>query len=281
MKKLLVIIAVLFYTVSFSQFIPMLEQGNSWNVIGLDGFGGPPVNVTRAIVGEEIINGITYKIVDNIDCRYREEDGKVYAYWPDNDTEYLMYDFSLEVGETFDFMQIQLTWCKYISDQYINEMTVSSKSTQFIAGEDRIVLELEYFGDYIETWFEGIGSTTGFFPNGNGLDSASRLTCFMYQGNTYFFNNYEECIILGLEDFDKDKIVLYPNPVTNTSKLQLPIEAGIDRFKIFDLSGNLLRDEHISKKYLAIDTMDFAAGLYFYQVFNDRGLIKTAQFIVK
>jgi len=105
---------------------------------------------------KEIINGVTYKIVDNIDCRYREEDGRVYAYWPNDDTEYLMYDFSREVGEAFEVMSIQGTWCKYIQDQYIEQMEVSGKSIQFIVGEDRIVLEIQAFGSYIETWVEGI-----------------------------------------------------------------------------------------------------------------------------
>jgi len=281
MKKSLLIIAVLSFQFSFSQYIPMLEQDNSWNVIGLDGFGGPPTNVTRSIGGEEIINGLTYKIVENIDCRYREDNGRVYAYWPENDTEYLMYDFTREVGETFEVLSIQDTWCRYIDDQYIEEMSVMNKSTEFIAGEDRIVLELEALGEYIESWIEGIGSTTGFFPNGNGLDSASRLSCFTYQGETYLFNGYTECVILGLADFTKDDIFLSPNPVLNSSMLQLPLEKNINSIKIYDFSGRLLKVGTINKTYYTIDAMDYPSGIYFYQVSSQNELIKTAQFIVK
>jgi len=267
---------------SFAQdYIPMLEEGNVWNVIGLDGFGGPPTNVTREVTGEETINGVVYKIVNNVDCRYREENGKVYAYWQIDDTEYLMYDFTLEVGDIFDFLAIQFTWCKYILDAYIPEMTVSSRTTQFIAGEDRIVLELEENGTYVESWIEGIGSTTGFFPNGNGFDSASRLTCFTKDGNTYLFNGYTECVILGLEDQFKERIILVPNPVTHTSVLKFPSEATVDRVKIYDLNGRLITNEGINKNNYTINAMNYRSGLYFYQVFSEEKLLKTEKFIVK
>ena len=40
-------------------------------------------------------------------------------------------------------------------------------------------------------------------------------------------------------------------------------------------------NNHLVEKYYTIDNTDYRSGIYFYQVFNDRELIQTTQFIVK
>ena len=278
----------LFFTLSFclshgQTYLPMLEEGNYWNVIGLDGFGGPPSHVTREVIGEEVINGITYKVVENVECRYREVDGKVYAYQESDGLEYLLYDFTLEIGDFVDLSANNENYdCRYIQDSFLQngDVSVSDKSIQFIAGEDRIVIELQAFGTYLEFWIEGIGSTTGFFPLGHGFDSASRLTCFTYEGNVYFFNDYTVCIPLGLDEELKTNITLYPNPVSNQSILQFPVEASVDKIRILDIQGRIVEEESISKSYYTIQAMNYRSGIYFYQVISEKAVLKTAQFIV-
>jgi hypothetical protein len=105
------------------------------------------------------------------------------------------------------------------------------------------------------------------------------LICFTQNGNTYYFNGATSCV-LGIDDFYLNQIFVTPNPVINTSILQFPAEAAIDRLKIYNLSGKLIRDEIVSEKYFKINAMDYASGLYFYQVFSNNTLVKVANFII-
>ena len=159
--------------------------------------------------------------------------------------------------------------------------TVLSVTTQFIAGEDRKVLEMSGFSD--EFWIEGIGSTAGgLFGDVNWIEGESSLICFNHNGETYFFNNQTECnIVLNINENVVDKVLLYPNPVVERSILQLPIEAEIDQIKIYNISGQLIKTENISSNNFILNSMNFANGLYFYQVFSKDELIKTEQFIVQ
>ncbi len=281
MKRTL--LTVLLFTIihfSYSQdYIPMLQEGNSWNVVTYDGFTGNAYTHTFQVNGEEIINDITYYNIDGGYCKFREENGKVYGYEPGDGQEYLIYDFSLEIGEVVD-----LTYngndCRLIHDTYVESMTVVNKSIQFIAGQDRRVLEFEDSGISIDTWIEGVGSLFGFHPNGNGFDSNSELTCFTHQGIINYFNDYNECIILGVEDFELSEVVLHPNPVTNTSTLQLPQEGSIDLVKVYDMTGRLVKEISTDSDHVTIHGSEYTSGLYFYQLFSQGGFIATQRFIV-
>ena len=67
----------------------------------------------------------------------------------------------------------------------------------------------------------------------------------------------------------KEQIVLYPNPVTNTSILQIPEALNIDSIKIFDFNGRLVKEFTIQNNNIAINAMDYASGLYFYQIYAE------------
>ena len=280
MKILLLIVAILSFSFSFSQYIPMLEESNSWNVVEIAYFGSGSSNYSYAIDGEVIINGETYKEIIGESCHFREADMIVYGYDINQNAEFVLYDFTLEIGDVVDFIN-NYHDCRLTTDPFAPEMTLVSKTTQFIAGMDRTVLEFEYFGTWVDTWIEGIGSLTGFYPNGEGMDAGTRLTCFTVDGVTYYFNDFTECIVLGIDDFNKDKIILYPNPVTSRSILELPVEASVDRIRIHDIHGRIVKEEAISKEYYTIDVLDYRSGVYFYQVFSDKAILKTAQFIIK
>ncbi len=286
MKKLLLIIGLLSYQYSYAQYIPMLEEGNTWNVVH-NGWGDPTTTRTLWLGDEIVINSVTYlKLETNLGpegCVFREEDKKVFSYSIIDNTERVMYDFNLEIGDIWDLFDID-SGCLEVTDWPYFELVVSDKSIQNIAGEDRTVIDFESpWGDPnpIESWIEGIGSTSGFHPHGVGMDGLAELSCFTKDGITYYFNGYTQCIIIGLEEFSKDEIVLYPNPVTNRSILQLPSEATIDRIKILDIHGRILRDELISKDYYTIDVMGYKSGIYFYQVYSENKLLKSDSFILK
>jgi hypothetical protein len=285
------ILYFLFFTLSFSYaqpYLPMLEADHIWSV-DLYGIDGGIRTDQIQIEGSEVFNGISYHKFSSYEsvCYAREENGIVYQYsGSTSNSEHIMYDFTLEINDFFTFW-----WesCLYGIQPASGgaEFQVTNIETQFIAGMDRKVIELKddaTFPYFTEYWIEGIGSLKGFDPHSELIDAGqTSLACFSVNGITYFFNGATACdnTALDINDFSSEEIILYPNPIINRSILQLPVEASIDRIIILDIHGRIIKAETLSKEYYTINSMNYRSGIYFYQVFNDRGLIKTGPFIVK
>jgi hypothetical protein len=274
----------------------MLEEDNIWSV---DFFhelivGGSTGIITDQITvaGNTIIGSQTYKSIyingNEGSCLVREENGIVYRYDIANSQDVIWYDFTLEVGDTFVFPDLMVeSFCARLGGYNgFSEMMVVGVTTEVIANETRKVIEFDYFSEsgYTCFWIEGIGSTLGFDPVGDVWDIGhAYLVCYTKNGSTYFFNNATACdntTIVGITDFSSEEIILYPNPVTNRSILNLPAEASADQIIILDIHGRIIKDI-LTEGYYTIDVRDYRSGIYFYKVFNDGRLIKTAQFIVK
>lgn len=293
MKTKLLVLFVFVYCYSYTQsYIPMLEEDHTWSVdVYYDTFGGDVYTITEQVTvsGAVVVNGKTYKQVFNNDgetsCLVREENGIIYQLDMINTTEIIKYDFTLEVGDTFDFTISE--FCTFSDFSLFGPIEVVEVTTAFIAGENRKVIEFDYlrFTQENEQWIEGIGSISGFDSIGEATDytNGTSLVCFDIAGTNYFFNGATSCdnTTLGIDDLSQVQIILYPNPVTSTSILQFSSEGIVDALKIYDISGKLVKEEKVSKDYVRIDAMQYRSGLYFYQVFSENELLKTEKFIIK
>lgn len=273
----------------------MLENDHSWSVdVVFCPFLGPPDPFTTtfqlAIIGEEIVNGKTYKIIDSTPgtisgCLAREENGIVYKYNPTLNDEEVMYDFNLEMGDTFTMLDSPSCTLGDATPGTGAQLTVTNTFTEMIAGELRKIIEFSTAPYGEEYWIEGIGSITGFEPYVEVLDSTcwSKLACFTIDGTIYYFNNATACdnTTLHIEENLLEGIVLAPNPVQTVSILHLPHKMNIDQLRIYDLSGRLVSEERIVNDYAKIDAMKYASGFYFYQVLRQGLVISTERFIVK
>jgi len=296
--KLLSLFILCFSICSAQDYLPMLDEDHTWSVdfqFGILPPGCEPncnYTITEQITvsGAVVVDGKTYRKVftseGETSCLVREEEGIVYQLDASNTTEIVKYDFTLEVGDSFDFTD--LFYCPLNDGSGgFGTYDVIDVSTQFIAGEERKVIEFDFnFGAGInETWIEGIGSITGFDPIGTIIDITdySLLACFDIAGTNYFFNDATSCdnTTLSLNDFSKNSVVLYPNPVLNTSILQFSSEATADSVKIYDVGGSLVKELTVTSAYILIDAMEYRSGLYFYQVYSEERLLQTKKFIVR
>ncbi|MFK5981857.1 MAG: T9SS type A sorting domain-containing protein, partial [Flavobacteriaceae bacterium] len=191
-----------------------------------------------------------------------------------------------DVFSVFDSAYNDDPFCnQYYGGYPYDDLTVIQVDYIIIAGEERKVITFNEYGFYTNyQWIEGIGNITGFDLIWEVIDitGGSLLVCFTTGGETYFFNEATSCdnTTLGIADSFKEQIILYPNPVVQRSILQFPEELEINKVKIYTINGRLIRDKNVSK-YLIIDNMNYASGLYFYQIFSNDKLIKTEKFIVK
>jgi len=292
------------YGISNSQeYIPMLNDSNKWSV---DVFycpftDEPPYTwtVTQqiSINGTVNINGLTYKQIykdDNPSCLLREEKGVVYKYYENDNNERILFDFNAEIGDEF-FMPDLAFGSYYCSGTDTNVGTwyieVSSIDYLFIAGAERKVINFidpwyPNSGD-VMYWIEGIGTTAGLGHSWpfQDITCGSRLACHETNGVNHFMYGATSCdntTPLSINNFETiENIIVYPNPVNDISILQLPFEAEIDQLVIYDVRGRIIKNEIITKEYYRLNAMNFASGIYLYQVLSKGNIIKANQFIVK
>lgn len=288
MKTFLLILCILYSITSFSQpYLPMLEEGNVWNV-EYHSIDGDIIAHPVEIIGEIEINGKIYKEV-NFEysggiCNWREENGIIYGLNTSNE-EVIQYNFNLELGDIFEFGYESCGYSTQCGDAGI-EFQVTSVETQFIAGENRKVIELKddvNFPNYIKYWIEGIGSLNGVDPHEEFIDvGTTLLVCFTKDNITTFFNGATTCdrVILGTNDFHYKNVILYPNPVRTTSILYLTENARIDKIIIYDVSGRILKNETIVNNDYSINNAEFKSGIYLYQLFSKEKMVKTDKFLV-
>jgi len=131
--------------------------------------------------GDSVFNGKTYKKVFSCNdtlhknIKYegliREQDEKTYFIPFNFETEYLLYDFSLEEGMIFETQEIQL----YVKVSFVNINGVQKKQIQLTSLNDH---------NYIcDTWIEGIGSLNSFFEPGISPPGVKRKLLCHFQNN--------------------------------------------------------------------------------------------------
>jgi len=296
MRLKLLTILICFGAVGNAQdYIPMLDKNHTWSV---DVYYNPflcecPYTVTQQVTvsGAIVIDGKTYmKVLNNFGetgCLVREENGIVYQRFEGGNDEFVKFNFTLEIGDSFNFFPEVLCSYSETGNTGIDFLEVINVDELFIAGEDRKVITFEddNLGIGQEIWIEGVGSIRGFDSLGVVFDitDGTLLVCFDVNGENYFFNNATSCdnTTLGLPDLNRNSAVLFPNPVTSVSILQFASEADIDSVKIYNISGKLVKEEKVTSDYILIDAMEYRSGLYFYQLIYKTRVIHTAKFIIE
>lgn len=280
-------------------YIPMLQEGNTWSVDVEYVDPMPPNDCCLTITHQvnlgntEIINGkVYYRLIvdENERCLLREEDGFVYKYDESNNIDRLLFDFTLEVGDIFNLngsAYDEGAPCIPTAAPRDGIMEVVEISTQFIAGADRKVIifnEPLPPSTYI-TWIEGIGNISGIDSIFGTIDGSSPgvLVCFSNNGETYFMNGATSCdnTTLGLDELSKEEIILYPNPVTSVSVLQIPKSFQADLLLVYDVSGKLVKEIVLDGNTHIINTMEYASGLYFYKLIENNQVLVSNKFIIK
>lgn len=267
----------------------MMEEDNTWSVVfypwGTDSYGTSQISVG----GSTTINNVEYKQVFTDDnqtsCLVREENGIVYYLNEANQNggERIMYDFSLEVGDTFD-NEFQIECVGY--GTFVYQPYVSNIEFQEIGGQERKIIEFTEFenSDFIvETWIEGIGSLSGFDPFGMTFDNDIDLACFNDGETVTMFNGNDECsfFIMSVDEFLLSQINITPNPVTEIATLTIPQEIQSANITVYDVNGKKLMQQDISEMNTTIDFSSLTSGMYFYSIYSENKLILTKKLLVE
>ena len=254
----LLLTAILLQVKSQTSF-PTLTGNPTWNVYGTDNFWSG-VFLTRnynyqydtTFCEQQYMRiNSTPTHPNNVAGYVRVDNKRVYIRTSNNcaDKEYLLYDFSLNVGDT--------VYCGYdISDTTQFWPTDIDTVTYF--GIDRKRLKMNfYMGDppfdiiAEMDWIEGIGSTTHPFYSTvcltDNCETFYTLLCYDSSGTQLYQNpSYSTCYTtnVGIEETEnKIDISIYPNPFSQSTTIEIGLENSEKiRLEIYSIKGRKIYD---------------------------------------
>jgi hypothetical protein len=251
-----------------------------------------------AINGEDtIINSIVYKklflfytsqfYTDSAICigGIREENKKIFYYGDSvhilkpminynncNGNEILLYDFSLNIGDT-------------IKEECFNgflTVVITDIDTMLIGNQLRKVF---HFNTPFFNWVEGIGNVN---MNYNGLGGLlyyvgdipakaiwlnNYLICFKQNDTIVYFNsNYSECMPLNVPEHTivNEKIVVAPNPSTTQLTFTIPENAINATYTLYDMQSISQLTGKASNTQIELNVSNLPRGLYVLKVVTDK-----------
>jgi hypothetical protein len=102
-------------------------------------------------------------------------------------------------------------------------------------------------------------------------------------GNIFHVDDLEfiYAIPVGIEEyFDKERFLIFPNPVNETLNIENTKEKGNLIVNIFTINGKNIKNLELDNHNM-IDVSNFASGTYLYQIIEEGKIIDAGKFIKK
>ncbi len=213
--------------IPYTPYHPIVEDGKQWNVLFSYPWNPPEpqhkyTNIYK-IDGDTLVDGVSYKVMyttRNEDLTgwsvcgvIRETEDRQVLYRRDGSSyDEILYDFSMEVGDTIIMNG---------SGFYPDWMFVVETNEILINGEPRKQIVLEYSWGDQEVWIEGIGSLDGIIDSGSLFltGGSTNLLCYYEDGDLIWQNTtpgYDECYMV------------YPTPPTPPEPSQGFVEGWLE-----------------------------------------------------
>jgi hypothetical protein len=280
---------ILISSITYSQeYIPLLNDSNTWYYTYLlEGW----VSQIIKIKGDTIYDSIEYKIIDYeyptfmdwpVSGFIREDIVKQQVYflrdrWYYDDEEMLLYDFSIEPGDT---VKLYAEWfdrdTTFIVDSVsIINFSVDSNRIYYLSGPSK---QPNY--TYHPVWIEGIG-TLGFnlFSPTYQPQSQAALSCFysgdslLYQSSYSLENGACYYETWSVEDLSTFNLNIFPNPFSQSINIEGDYSNSYLRIEILDITGKTLWHQQITNNtgYIRqiIELDHLLSGFYFLKLSSD------------
>jgi hypothetical protein len=279
MKKLLLLITLQMTLSSFAQkpvYYPFPESNAQWNIhYTLLGYPGFEEIYSILISGDTLINGLLYhklqvpyiqvlgnlkttEIVTGYNGAIRQDtlNRKVFIIPPADITEQLLYDFTLQVGDTVK--------------GYIENIAGIKDAVESV---DSVLVGINYhkrwkINSYYKIYFiEGIGSTYGLieYSPGHSVDAPDIfITCFLQNGITTYPDTVNSCKLISTItpiDIESDQIKIYPNPSNGLLTIEFDKSLNVKEIRLTDLLGKSIFQEQ-TRNMTKIKIDNLQSGTY-------------------
>jgi hypothetical protein len=278
---------------------PFIEEGKTFAIADRDGSICGYSAVYRYGFGEEVeIDGVDYRNVerlnynpngsvicppffaevdwDTTDFYVREnvEERKVYFKLDQDEEEFVLYDFSLEVGDS-------LSTPFNINDEYYHVLEINDINLV----DGTVVQEYVFSGgtggfDGNFKYIERVGSVLSTFGDfGIGIGFHSELLCaeindeLIYDGNCSGF-------VLGTDNESQEFIRVYPNPADDFVNISFSSEKPLNA-QILDATGKLIHSVQLNNSPHRMDLTGFNSGIYFMVLKTRSGAITVDKFLIR
>ncbi len=306
MKKTLLILAISALTLSLNAYVPMLQNGNTWTYLnwseykesGIVSYG----TVSFAILGDSVFNDMTYYKSDFSKWLFREDTTlqKVFIYNPTDDIEGVLYDFSLNAGDSadicYDFAKtvdglsvrqdglIDSAYCCKIHIDAVDTLTdIDGRKLRlyhYHVYNKQLKKEIE--GCYAERYGSLDNILNLYISHANSESNSYSLRCFVnsdgeteYKGSEWI-DEYlgEDCNGNGV--ISSIVSVEVPSATIAYARGVLNINAdNIDKVEIFTAAGVMVSCYQSSEINISL-----SPGIYFARI-SANGRVSTERFIVK
>lgn len=201
---------------------------------------------------------------------------KVYFVLRGDEEERLLYDFNLQLNDSF-FICNQANIYVAVIDTVILLNGEPRKRIQFDPGP--------------ETWIEGIGSLDGIVADGGiyycntTLEVFPFLNCFVEDGEVLYAHEWSfyPCLdgSTALQEPETISLNLYPNPFNSTTRLVLPDAKLTGVLFIFSSLGELVDRVVIEDQYTTIHRGALPGGIFIYQFVGREGQVWVGKMVVE
>ena len=260
MKKLFLLINVLLALSSVAQksiYYPFPDSNAQWNMhLSLMGYPGPAHEEFYSIIisGDTLINSLSYQklvilfvqssgksttslITPGYKGAIRQDtfNKKVFIIPPTTVTEQLLYDFTMQVGDTVR---------GYIETNTNPKDVVESIDSVLVGNNyhKRWSINPNYYISFIE----GVGSTYGLieYSPGGVVDLADiSTTCFQQNGITLYPDTISNCELItsiAPKDNKNEAFRIYPNPFHGSFTVEFDKSINIEEIRLTDIFGRII-----------------------------------------
>jgi len=260
---------------------PMLRNELEWSVYSHYFLGFPVFNTSHyKVSGDSVINTVEYKkiwvsqypnpVAWDLHFLAREEgSGKVFAYNPNGSGEYLLFDFSLNPGDSAFI---------YSGFSYEQWVKAAAKDTIYVGGSWRERIFIESSVSPVDIWVNGLGSMIwGPQSRPAGFVGSIDTVICIHENNSLIFQKpgFTTCHLenVGIAETGEQSLILYPNPVEDVSVFQTSTAInGPVVLTVYDVLGRLSKTiKESGLEQIQIRHSDFRPGVYFFRIsFNQK-----------
>lgn len=260
-RYILIFIVLLFFTAqsAYAQKIRFTDTTNIWKLQYSSGW--PLINnyENRYFDGYVTKNNTTYTNIKYIGlCREDTALKKVFVTTFADTTEDVLYDYNLEIGDTFTY--------RFLQQHEPPAGVVTKIDSIAINAVYHKIWKLENLPPYLynATLVEGIGLLIW-----STFEHSRSTVCFHNKGNMITVDQYisqSTCMLAVNDKNNLQNTPICPNPANRHSVISFPFPIQSGNLTITDMSGKILSRKSINNQS-EITIGDLPAnGLYFFQL---------------
>ncbi|MDC0644118.1 T9SS type A sorting domain-containing protein [Crocinitomicaceae bacterium] len=270
-----------------AQYQPFLEPNKTWRELASNLIDDSWFIDEYKIENDTIINAVEYKKIELVWSNDVNMNTPIYVAavredtmmkkvfivygWDPTETERLLYDFDLNIGDQHTFDYCYTAQFPYPNTYNVDSMGIYTDDN----GTNRKVWYLNWNdGDITYRIVEGVGSNTGLFSYSCSFTDSRHLVCVHKDSAVLYLNelpyaNYcgPYAPYVGLQEYniEEEAISLHPNPVNSFIKIKFPKISEFSKVNIvvIDQMGREFQLDYVKElNGIQIDVDKLNSGFY-------------------